>query len=1613
MEPYTGTQSFPPTEPLFDFDIKYGGVEPVLLSQQARRDNAEIGVSNSYLYAILESSLNGPGTYHVEVTPRGSFTKFNSFGVCVSQVVYVEQKIPEGYDLASTLNETSTSENLGSDTFDETRTRYDQNTSTLEANSIIVATSGSSYSGEGFYVTTDFAGENCNPPTTLRYSAPGIWQLGGNDRKFFAPAGVGAQEGKAAIFHIDNDFASWNKRFYVDRITNGAITVASARWNRAGVIDGALTQPAGSLVTASASASELTTSHTLAAGSNRMVVAFITAENASGNGIPDLSALQYGGVPMTQVVSLSGEGTLRGDYYHKCYAILEEDFPIGTTHTVSTVHLAGSAAGIRIQIQQYNDVVQAVPTGADVTATLFTGTGVKTITVDRHLPGDAVLFAGATSVDDAGGVGQVTSVVHDGPSRKLSTQFNDGGPALGLHTHYFTALHGGPADFNMEAHNSEQIALIGVRLNGAGKATTTEIDVTPYTQGIQVDQDAPMGSPSQSRATIRLDNSNGDFTPLLGNAFSSTDWFSYGLFIEATVSGYPTSVVFHGIIRDFKISDDSTNSYVDVLALDALSLAARGPVADFPTGFTGSTEAVIEGLLSTTFTPVDDGVVLPDLGMSGGAQFQLQEKPIYPHTVKAEGSDLSLRGSARTILDNHVLPAGPMMLFSTRILPSGTVARYEGQLVGPILVKTQGSRIIHTFTDDTTDTTKLYFSHLTFDFLTSDIINRCKANRISPLAVEKGAQTRTSIVKYGVRSKNFPQLAANTNSDVFSVAALWASRFSDPKFSILEVDLGYANSNIALTGSPQQKSQLSSLLDVRSSLWTQADIITSSLSGTPEVTTTPTSPLTTIDTFQQSTIRLAALVARLDPVISSRSVTGHGINATHFVDDAGASPLDYSFTHTLVWGYNRMILIAVMGDTTGTPDDVVTYGGVTATFLAQQLDPGSNQFVRWHYIQEVSLPSATSTDPQSYTVVVSRTNDGPQRCWVGAFEQVSQVNPPTAGGGSLTSPATTASIATVPAASLTVAAGSSKVSAGSTVTSHFEHPTYQSDTHIGSAVVIEPATASSVLALGTDSTADGGTNTSFSYSHTLTAGSNRIAICAIVGRAPAGTYAQETVTYGGVTMSFLHDYYVARGGGDLATVRFFYLLEANLPSDGANTVSITGASTSGKESWLGVFSGATQSAPTDLTDFGSYNAAGGINTIDSAPITPPLKSNIVLASVLVTNTNAVAMTHYSGTFAETLSWRMNLGIRNNKQVVVSTLGVDSISGRKGFSAYVETGFNLNGGTTDRVLLTSIGIDSNADGQTVSIIGSLGVTEGVNTTTDSISHTLPAGNNRLVIMFVLARDNDNVDPTFTTPTYGGISGTFIDKYRVYRGDAFFWQAWYVRESDLTTGANTAQIQGLDGTNYRSFYVFAVENARQDQMNYRMAYGRFASILGTQGPVGSFGSVGGANGGLVVAFHMVATSLQPEVVNPTFDYIRPFVSPIPELTTSMPIVFSKQQVNASIFNAIAAVNVDGSSLDLVTFADAVGSEDILEASQYADDVSAGGKLSTAIGNYAVAPSYDTPVQYEPNGIGQPTRLLVTGRQVRVNHKWFGIKLKTRPEYYAGFILDEDKLNSSDTI
>lgn len=278
---------------------------------------------------------------------------------------------------------------------------------------------------------------------------------------------------------------------------------------------------------------------------------------------------------------------------------------------------------------------------------------------------------------------------------------------------------------------------------------------------------------------------------------------------------------------------------------------------------------------------------------------------------------------------------------------------------------------------------------------------------------------------------------------------------------------------------------------------------------------------------------------------------------------------------------------------------------------------------------------------------------------------------------------------------------------------------------------------------------------------------------------------------------------------------------------------------------------------------------------------------------------------------------------------------------------------------------------------------------------------------MVLMAMLGRDSSNY-PTVSSITYGGVAATEIGRHRVHSLDTAFVILWYVPEASLTTGANTASVTANGSSLRDTFYVWAVENARQPTSveDLRFVAGGYAdAVSGINGPDETRDTTGAADGGLVMGFGFIQASTSTAI---TFTYETP------TLVQTLPVLKNvEHSVGPSAISAIGARTVQSADLRFMTFDDAVGSEVILDTNQQVDTLSAGGFLSTGIGNYAVDPAYDTPVAYEPNGIGQPTRLLITGRQIRVNHKWFGIKLKTRPEYYAGFILDEDRLNSSDTI
>ena len=145
-------------------------------------------------------------------------------------------------------------------------------------------------------------------------------------------------------------------------------------------------------------------------------------------------------------------------------------------------------------------------------------------------------------------------------------------------------------------------------------------DFTSFVQGLKIKQGGPIEQVNPGTLNLRLDNSTGLFTPGLGNTYSDIDWFTKAVKVTAQVDAggggeQAVSDVFHGVVRQFKLTDTGHTSYVDIVGHDALTVAARGPqISVFGSGFASATPSqVVEGLLSTSFDSQDPGITFPQL----------------------------------------------------------------------------------------------------------------------------------------------------------------------------------------------------------------------------------------------------------------------------------------------------------------------------------------------------------------------------------------------------------------------------------------------------------------------------------------------------------------------------------------------------------------------------------------------------------------------------------------------------------------------------------------------------------------------------------------------------------------------------------------------------------------------------------------------------------------------------------------------------------------------------------------------------------------------------------------------------------------------------------------
>jgi len=141
--------------------------------------------------------------------------------------------------------------------------------------------------------------------------------------------------------------------------------------------------------------------------------------------------------------------------------------------------------------------------------------------------------------------------------------------------------------------------------------------------------------------------------------------------------------------------------------------------------------------------------------------------------------------------------------------------------------------------------------------------------------------------------------------------------------------------------------------------------------------------------------------------------------------------------------------------------------------------------------------------------------------------------------------------------------------------------------------------AGEITKIGTD-TSGTGTSLTLSFSHTLVSGTARIVIVSI-GVENGNTIDVSTVTYGGVTMTF-----AVEGITGTSSFRYlseiWYILEADLPSEGSQTVAITFTGTASSlevNAFCSEYTGVSQGAPEATAEH--HQTMGTTITNDISP----------------------------------------------------------------------------------------------------------------------------------------------------------------------------------------------------------------------------------------------------------------------------------------------------------------------------------------------------------------------------------------------------------------------------
>lgn len=352
----------------------------------------------------------------------------------------------------------------------------------------------------------------------------------------------------------------------------------------------------------------------------------------------------------------------------------------------------------------------------------------------------------------------------------------------------------------------------------------TPTDFTSRVLGFNLTQSARPQRINGNSAIITLDNNDGALTPNAGGTYDSVDWFAQGVFIETTVNSGTAQGIFYGLIDDFELADNGTQSTVTITALDWVAVAGRLPPADLSgtSNYNGPGYAATDTLALAFGSSGSD---LPYLGTSG---------TLYNRELVADDNGdvivaVNMVGDqyvSDTIV-NEIMPTDLCAMYGGKIYYSG--AGFDSAVYQPITIGNKLTREAtlsavdtyneFTFVGDTPTAGELPIADVVTGYNTEDLVNVVNSTRSG--GTKQTATNTSSVSNYGSRTYETSNNAAYTDTDALNGATNIVNRRSTTRFTAQQL---YFDSALLADTPAGSATQLEILLANNTALWQPATI---------------------------------------------------------------------------------------------------------------------------------------------------------------------------------------------------------------------------------------------------------------------------------------------------------------------------------------------------------------------------------------------------------------------------------------------------------------------------------------------------------------------------------------------------------------------------------------------------------------------------------------------------------------------------------------------------------------------------------------------------------------------------------------------------------------------